>query len=46
MGIPPELAHGSVRFSICRSTTEEEVERAVEIIGGVIAKLRKSMVGV
>lgn len=42
MGIPPELAHGSVRFSISRYTTVEEVDRAVEIVKAVIARLQRS----
>ena len=46
MGIPPELAHGSIRFSLSRETTEEEIDRALEIIPAVIDKLRASMLSV
>jgi cysteine desulfurase len=42
MGVPPEIAHGSVRFSLSRETSGEELDRAVEIIVEVIAKLRAS----
>ncbi|MBX3386267.1 MAG: cysteine desulfurase [Phycisphaeraceae bacterium] len=41
-GIPPELAHGTVRFSIGRETTEEEIGRAVEIIAASVERLRGS----
>lgn len=37
MGIDPELAAGSVRFSVGRFTTREEIHRAVDLIRGVIA---------
>lgn len=42
MGVPPELAHGSVRFSLSRFTTAAEVDRALEIIPACIAKLARS----
>ena len=43
MGIPPEIAHGSVRFSISRETTAAEIDRAAEIIPAVIGRLYGSM---
>jgi cysteine desulfurase len=43
MGVPEEYAHGSIRFSLSRYTTEEEIDRALEIIPGVIERLRGSM---
>ena len=43
MGVPPELAQGSVRFSISRDTAEKEIDQAVGIIGEVIAKLRATL---
>jgi len=46
MGVAPELAHGSVRFSISRETTDEEIDRAVEIVPAVIEKLRSSMAAI
>ncbi len=42
MGIPPELAHGSVRFSISRFTTADEIDRAVGIVAECVARLRES----
>jgi cysteine desulfurase len=32
MGVPPELGHGAVRLSVGRFTTEEEVDRAAELL--------------
>ncbi len=46
MGIPPELAHGSIRFSLSRETTDAEIDAAAEIIGETIQTLRASMTGV
>jgi len=43
MGIPPRLAHGSIRFSLSRETTEREIDRAVEIVTEVVARLRASL---
>jgi cysteine desulfurase len=42
MGIPEELAHGSVRFSISRETTEQELDAAAEIISAAVERLRAS----
>jgi cysteine desulfurase len=40
MRIDPKLAHGAVRFSLSRYTVAEEVERTLEMLPGVIEKLR------
>lgn len=42
MGIPPRLAHGSIRFSLSRHTTEDEITRAVEIVAQAAAQLGQS----
>lgn len=42
-GIPDVLAHGSVRFSLSRYTTEAEIDEALRIVPEVIAKLRATM---
>ncbi len=39
-GVGPELAHGSIRFSLGRDTTEDEVDYVVSRIGPIIARLR------
>jgi cysteine desulfurase len=40
MGYPDEEARGAVRFSLGRTTTEEEITRAVEVVPKVIARMR------
>lgn len=41
MGVPFSAAHGSVRFSFSRYTTETEVERILAVLPEVIASLRR-----
>lgn len=41
MGVPFTFAHGSVRFSLSRYTTEEEVDFTVQHLPSVIETLRK-----
>lgn len=41
MDIPYTAAHGSVRFSLSRYNTPEEIERVIEAVPPVIAQLRK-----
>ncbi len=41
MGIPPEIAHGSLRLTLGRSTTEEEVDRFLEVLPPIVERLRK-----
>ncbi|MGD9786923.1 MAG: IscS subfamily cysteine desulfurase [Sulfuricellaceae bacterium] len=41
LGRSDELAHSSIRFSIGRFTTEEEVDYAVELMKKQVAKLRE-----
>jgi cysteine desulfurase len=45
MGMAPELAHGTVRFSLSRETTAEEIDRAIEIVAASVARVRGSMPG-
>jgi cysteine desulfurase len=40
MGIKPEEAHGSVRFSLGRGTTEEEIDYVLEKLPVIIKELR------
>jgi len=40
IGLPHELAHGSVRFTLGRLTTEEDVEKVIEVFPGIVEKLR------
>ncbi len=40
LGLSPEQAHGSLRFSLGKWTGEEEIERVLEILPRIVAKLR------
>ena len=40
LGLPPEQAHGSLRFTSGRENTEEDVERVLEVLPRIVAKLR------
>ena len=40
LGVEPDLAHSSIRFSFGRFTTESDVEQAIEIVTRVVTKLR------
>lgn len=42
MGVPEEIAHGSLRFSLSRETTEAEIDQAIEIIADSVKRLRAS----
>ncbi|MBD3660866.1 MAG: cysteine desulfurase NifS, partial [Arenibacter algicola] len=41
MDIPFTAAHGTVRFSLSRYNTAEEIEKVIAVVPGVVAKLRK-----
>ncbi len=41
LGLSDELAHSSIRFSIGRFTTEEDVDKAVELVRAKVEKLRE-----
>ncbi|HBC47060.1 MAG TPA: cysteine desulfurase NifS [candidate division Zixibacteria bacterium] len=40
MKVPPELAHGSLRFSFGRSNSEDDVEYIVEVLAKEVQRLR------
>jgi cysteine desulfurase len=40
IGLPLELAHGSLRFSLGRQTTEDNICYVLEVLPGIISKLR------
>jgi cysteine desulfurase len=44
MGLPREIAHGSVRFSLGPETTAEELDRSVDEIAGAVDRLSRSMI--
>ena len=41
MGFSNDRARGSLRFSVGRFNTAEQIERALQIVPEVIAKLRR-----
>jgi cysteine desulfurase len=41
MGIPPELAHGSIRITLGKNNTLSEIDKVLEILPKIITKLRK-----
>lgn len=40
LGIPPEVAHGSLRFSLGRNNTEEDIDHVMELLPPIVKKLR------
>jgi len=43
MGIDPMVAHGSVRFSLSRYTTQDEIDQAAKLIPQVVMKLARTL---
>jgi cysteine desulfurase len=41
MGVPFTAIHGSIRFSLSRYNTDEEIDRVLEIMPGVVRELRR-----
>jgi cysteine desulfurase len=41
MGLSPERARSSVRLSLDRQTTEEEIDRAIELVSSQVVRLRE-----
>lgn len=41
MGLPYEAAHGSIRFTLGRDTTEEEIDYVLEVLPKIVEDLRK-----
>jgi len=40
IGLPHEVAHGSLRISMSEYTTEEEIDRFLAVLPGIVEKLR------
>jgi len=40
IGLLPEIAHGSLRLTLGKNTTEEEIDYVIDILPGIIEKLR------
>jgi cysteine desulfurase len=41
MKAPASALHGAIRFSFARENTDEDVDRVIEILPGVVSKLRE-----
>ena len=41
LGLPYSVLHGSIRFSLSRFTTEKEIDRVLEVLPGIIHRLRE-----
>ena len=40
IGLTHEIAHGSLRFTFGRGTTEAEIDKVIEVLPGIVEKLR------
>ena len=40
LGVPPEVARGSIRMTLGHENTEKDVERVLEVLPGVVERLR------
>jgi len=43
MGVPERVAHGSVRFSLSRDTTDAEIEQALAVVPMVLERLSRTL---
>ena len=41
IGLPHEMAHGSIRFSLCRYTTQDDINYTIDAVKEVVSNLRK-----
>lgn len=41
MGVPVEMVHGTVRFTVGDFTTKEDIDYVVECLKEIVAKLRE-----
>jgi len=41
MGISPEIAHGSLRFSLGRTNTDQDIDKVLEVLPPIVEKLRE-----
>ena len=40
MGLPYTTLHGSIRFSLCRYTTEAEIDQVIAVMPEIVERLR------
>jgi len=41
IGLPHEIAHGSLRLTLGKNTTEEEIDYVLEVLPQIVSKLRE-----
>ncbi len=41
IGLPHELAHGSIRFSLSKFNTEDEIDKVLEVLPEIVERLRQ-----
>jgi cysteine desulfurase len=41
MGVPFQFAHGSIRFSLSKASTKEEVDLVLSVMPAIIKNLRQ-----
>lgn len=41
LGLPYEAAHGALRFTLGKKTTEEDIDKVLEVLPGIVESLRK-----
>jgi cysteine desulfurase len=41
IGLPPEIAHGSIRFTLGRQTTVADIDYLIEVLPKIVSKVRK-----
>ena len=41
MGIKPEIAHNSIRFTLGKGTTEAEIKKVIKVLPAIVERLRK-----
>ncbi len=41
MGVPPEVARGSIRFSLGRYTEEEDIDRLIRVLPPIVKRLKE-----
>jgi cysteine desulfurase len=40
MGLPYTILHGSIRFSLSRYTTDQEIDKVLEVMPSIVQRLR------
>ena len=41
LGLPYEAAHGTLRFTLGKRTTEEDIDKILQVLPGIVESLRK-----